>query len=78
MKIHKNVTDKGGAVRERGIAPRARQASGASLVYPGVGEREGGGVGDVGFVGSTRTQPPLQYRRQRWWTRRKKVVCRRC
>ena len=24
--------------------------------------------------GSTRTQPPLQYRRQRWWTRRKKVV----
>jgi hypothetical protein len=24
--------------------------------------------------GSARTQPPLQYRRQRWWTRRKKVV----
>ena len=45
MKIHKSVTDKGGAV---GIAPRARQASGASLGYRGVGEREGGGMGDVG------------------------------
>jgi hypothetical protein len=30
MKIHKSVTDEG----ERGIAPRARQASGASLGYP--------------------------------------------
>ena len=53
MKIHKSVTDKGGIaaralVRERGIAPRAHQASGASLGYPGVGEREGGGMGDVG------------------------------
>jgi hypothetical protein len=48
MKIHKSVTDKGGAVRKRGIAPRARQASGASLGYRGVGEREGGGMGDVG------------------------------
>jgi hypothetical protein len=48
MKIHKNVTDKGGAVRERGIAPRARQSSGASLGYLGVGEREGGSRGDVG------------------------------
>ena len=28
MKIHKSVTDEGGAVRERGIAPRARQAVG--------------------------------------------------
>jgi hypothetical protein len=48
MKIRKSVTDKGGAVRERGIAPRARQSSGASLGYPGVGGREGGGMGDVG------------------------------
>jgi hypothetical protein len=40
MKIHKSVTDEGGEVHERGIAPRARQASGASLGYPGVGERD--------------------------------------
>ena len=67
MKIHKNVTDKGGAVRERGIAPRARQASGASLGYRGVGEREGGGMGHVG-VGrrriysdpTTTTVPPTE------------------
>ena len=67
MKIRKSVTDKGGAVRERGIAPRARQSSGASLGYPGVREREGGGMGDFG-VGrrrlysdpTTTTVPPTE------------------
>jgi hypothetical protein len=68
MKIHKSVSDKGGAVRKRGIAPRARQASGASLGYPGVGERENGGMRDVG-VGrrrlysdptTTTTVPPTE------------------
>ena len=66
MKIDKSVTDKGGAVRERGIA-RARQASGASLGYPGVREREGGGMREVG-VGrrrlysdpTTTTVPPTE------------------
>jgi hypothetical protein len=68
MKIHKSVTDKGGAVRKRGIAPRARQASGASLGYRGVGEREGGGMGDVGVgrrwlytdPATTTTVPPTE------------------
>jgi hypothetical protein len=48
MKIHKSVTDKVGAVYKRGIVPRTRQVSGTNLGYPGVGECESGGMGNVG------------------------------